>query len=192
MYAKAGELIVGAYLKVVDGADWVGYNQGAVKDKDDINVLGLTTRKDDLQSSIAEEEWEKMYVCEVITQLDGMLFEGCPQTERWNSYGEDDCQYTLECLWDKFRWIDTYTQTTVGDIGESNYQLWSPVVLDEELLEGLDELVEEFEDEYGVEIELIINDEYKNRVEELRIHADGDTKDYGEPAFRFFQIIENI
>ncbi len=192
MYAKAGELIVGAYLKAVDGVDWVVYNQGAVEDKDGINVLGLTTRNSDLQCSIAEEEWKKMYGCEVITQLGGMLFEGSPQTERWNSFGGDDCQYTLERLWDKFRWIDTYTQTTVGAIGESNYQLWSPVVLDEELLDGLDKLVEDFEDEYGVEIEMVINEEYKNRIDELQIHADGDTKDYGEPGFRFFQIIENI
>ncbi|MFC7173946.1 hypothetical protein ACFQL0_12485 [Haloplanus litoreus] len=39
---------------------------------------------------------------------------------------------------------------------------------------------------------MIINGEYTDRVEDLRELAADDKKDYGEPAFRFLQILEHL
>jgi len=59
-------------------------------------------------------------------------------------------------------------------------------------LRGLEELADRFESETGEELELIINQDYTERIENLQTEAQGDTSDYGAPAFRFLQILENL
>ncbi len=59
--------------------------------------------------------------------------------------------------------------------------LWSPVVP-----KGLGKRLDEIEG-----LELIINDEYTRRVDELRKRARIVTYDVGNPAFRLLQILEH-
>jgi hypothetical protein len=61
-----------------------------------------------------------------------------------------------------------------------------------QLIQGLERLEEEFESETGDQLELVINDKYSDRIEDLRDEARGDTSNYGSPAFRFIQILENL
>jgi hypothetical protein len=37
---------------------------------------------------------QTIYACEVVTHLDGMLYPGTPETDRWSEFGNDDYQYT--------------------------------------------------------------------------------------------------
>ena len=44
-----------------------------------------------------------VYTCEVVTHIDGLLYQGTPDTDRWAEYGGDGYQTTLERLWRKFK-----------------------------------------------------------------------------------------
>lgn len=60
------------------------------------------------------------------------------------------------------------------------------------LLTGLYDMADEFEDETGAELELVINEEYTERIEALREKAGQTEKDYGELGFRILQILEHL
>ena len=59
------------------------------------------------------------------------------------------------------------------------------------LLTGLYDMADEFKDETGTELELIINEEYTERIKALREKAE-QTKDYGELGFRILRILEHL
>ncbi len=189
--AEVGELIVGAYLKKIVGCEIVSYNQRTLDEGEqrEIDVLGINT----------SDDGKEVYLCEVVTHLDGLRYKGKPSTDRWNDFGSDNYQHTLETLWKKFTHNYEHVKKVWDDEdnklwGEYSFilQLWSPKVPEGLLTDGLDKLKKEFEDEYGVEVELVINNEYNYRIKELRIQAYEDTTRYGLPGYRFFQIIENL
>ena len=60
------------------------------------------------------------------------------------------------------------------------------------LTAGLETLSADFEDELGTAIGFMIDETDTERVDELRAVAAEETKTYGEPAFRFFQILEQL
>jgi ABC-type phosphate/phosphonate transport system substrate-binding protein len=53
-------------------------------------------------------------------------------------------------------------------------------------------MADEFEDETGAELELVINEEYTECIEALREKAGQTEKDYGELGFRILQILEHL
>ena len=77
-----------------------------------------------------------------------------------------------------------------------NVELWSPVVRgngDENyLLGGLYEMADQFEKETGAELELVVNEEYTERMTALREKAGRTEKDYGELGFRILQILGHL
>ncbi|MEF8874300.1 MAG: hypothetical protein V5A88_06475 [Candidatus Thermoplasmatota archaeon] len=189
--ADVGELIVGAYLKKVVDCEIVTYHQTSLEkgEQKEIDVLGINT----------SDDGKEVFLCEVVTHLDGMRYKGKPSTDRWNNFGSDNYQHTLEIIWKKFMYDYEYGKEVWGDVDKSLWreysyilQLWSPKVPEGLLTEGLDKLKREFEDEYGVEIELVINEKYKDRIEELRTQAYDDKTGQGVAGYRFFQITENI
>jgi hypothetical protein len=166
------------------------YNQRSQKQGDqlEIDVIGVDS---------TEQGERVVYTCEVVTHIDGLLYSGTPDTDRWAEYGGDGYQYTLERLWEKFTSDREYV-TELFDTGDYSfvYQFWSPVVpgsRDEKyLLGGLDDMAEEFEDETSDELELVINKEYTKRIEVLRKKARETEKNYGELGFRILQILEHL
>lgn len=40
-----------------------------------------------------------VFTCEVITHLHGTIYSGNPDTSRWEEYGNEGYQYTLEKIW---------------------------------------------------------------------------------------------
>jgi hypothetical protein len=54
------------------------------------------------------------------------------------------------------------------------------------------DLADEFEEETDAELELVINEEYSERIEALRRRAGQTEKDYGELGFRILQILEHL
>jgi hypothetical protein len=72
------------------------------------------------------------------------------------------------------------------------FELWSPVVPEGGLTDGLDELERRFESTTEQSLDLVINQSYSKRIDELRALAAEDKKAYGEPAFRFLQILEHM
>ena len=57
---------------------------------------------------------------------------------------------------------------------------------------GLNALEADFEEETGMELELVINERYTEKVGMLREKASETEKDYGELGFRILQILEHL
>lgn len=187
---ESGELLVGSYLRLVEECELVMYNQRSQTQGDqlEIDVIGVDS---------TEEGERVVYTCEVVTHIDGLHYSGTPNTDRWDEYGNDDYQHTLERLWRKFNSDREYvTELFDADDHSFVFQFWSPVVRgnrDEKyLLTGLYDMADEFKNETGTELELVVNEEYTERIEALREKAEQIEKDYGELGFRILQILENL
>lgn len=182
--AQLGELLVGAYHKLVTDCEIVSYNQRSKEagEQMEIDVVAIDSGGGE----------QTIYACEVITHLHGTIYPGTPSTDRWEAYGNDDYQHTLEKLWRKFNSDHDYVTRVFDDADEYVFQLWSPVIPVGYVTSGLDELSEGFEDKTGSDIDLIINEAYTDRITELQRLAGTDKKGYGEPAFRFLQILEHM
>jgi hypothetical protein len=185
---ESGELLVGSYLRLIEKCELVTYNQRSHEEGNqlEIDVIGVDN---------TESGEQVVYTCEVVTHIDGLLYPGTPDTDRWAEYGGDGYQNTLERLWRKFN-ADREYVTELFDADSYVFQFWSPVVRgnrDEKyLLTGLYDMADEFEDETGAELELVINEEYTERMEALREKAGQTEKDYGELGFRILQILEHL
>ena len=152
----------------------------------EIDVIGVDNTEDGEQV---------VYTCEVVTHIDGLLYQGTPDTDRWAEYGGDGYQNTLERLWRKFKADKEYV-IELFDADSYVFQFWSPVVRgnrDEKyLLTGLYDMADEFKNETGAELELVINEQYTDRIEALREKAGQTKKDYGELGFRILQILNHL
>lgn len=187
---ESGELLVGSYLRLVEGCELVMYNQRSKEQGDqlEIDVIGVEN---------TEQGERVVYTCEVVTHIDGLHYSGTPDNDRWVEYGNEDYQYTLERLLRKFN-LDKEYVTGLFDADDYSFvfQFWSPVVRgnrDEKyLLTGLYDMADEFKHENGAELELVINEEYTERIEALRERAGRTEKDYGELGFRILQILEHL
>jgi hypothetical protein len=182
--ARPGEQLVGAYLRVVEGCDLVTYNQRSMErgDQMELDVLGVKSTPDG----------QRIVACEVITHLDGQLYSGTPATDEWADYGNDSYQYSLERIHEKFERIVAYLQGVFEDLSLAEIQLWAPYVSEGYQTEGLAEVVERIKSAHGIDVRLVINDDYTARMDELRDAAGASTKDYSEVGFRFLQILEGM
>ena len=182
---QIGELIVGAYLRIVNDCELVSYNQRSKEagQQMEIDVLGV-------ESTNGEQT---VYACEVVTHIRGSLYSGSPDEDGWwSEYGNDSYQHSLERIWHKFEEDRNLVTDVFNDAEEYRFQFWSPYVSEGHLTNGLEEMAEQFDDEYGEEIDLVVNGKYSERVETLRERASETKKSYDEPAFRFFQILEHM
>lgn len=181
---QLGEYIVGAYHKLATDCEVVSYSQRSKEagDQLEIDVIGIES----------EDGEQTIYTCEVVTHVRGMLYPGTPSTDRWEEFGNSDYQYTLEKLWAKFVADHGYVTEIFDDADRYVFQLWSPYISKGYITDGLDQLSQDFEDQYSSEIELVVNENYTGRVNELKELAADDKKDHGEPAFRFLQILEHM
>lgn len=58
-------------------------------------------------------------------------------------------------------------------------------------IDGLPTLAEKFNDNADESLEQFINTQYTAQIRALHVRANGKTSDYGAPAFRIHQIIED-
>lgn len=186
-----GELLVGAYHQRVTGAEVVSYNNRSDEQGDQMeaDVIAVNTDR--------ESGDQTVHVCEVVTHLDGGLYSGTPDGDDWAEHADNDAyQKSLETLWRKFNDDLRYANDTFPNADELAFEFWAPVVTgwDQggDLIDGLDALSDQFESENDEPLEIIINQDYTSRIDELRDEAEDDTSDYGSSAFRFLQILENL
>ncbi|WP_254809730.1 hypothetical protein [Natronosalvus amylolyticus] len=166
---KAGELLVGAYLRVVKECELVMYNQRSSRQGDqlEIDVIGVTDTEDGDQ---------EVYICEVTTHLGGL---------RYGTYQE-----SYDNLRKKFRNDRDYITEIFDSADTYKFQLWSPVV-PFGLEKRLPELDTVFEGIDNMELELVINEDYSNRIDTLQVKASSTKKQFGELGFRLLQILEH-
>lgn len=191
--AGLGELLVGAYHKRVTGCEIVGYNNRSDEPGNQMEADVVAIDND------RESGEQNIHVCEVVTHLDGGLYSGTPKNTEgwWMDYSNTaSYQFSLEKLSRKFLDDSRYVHQTFPSADNYSFEFWAPVVSGWQrggpLIDGLETLSREFENETDESLELIINQDYTARIDELREEAQGDTTDYGAPAFRFLQIIENL
>jgi hypothetical protein len=162
MLTDVGEYIVGAYLQVMEGCDFVDYNirppGGGLNGLGELDVIGLNFKT------------KTAFVCEVTTHIRGMLYKNNQETvERIKGKHERQKKYALENL----------SSLKLKNI---RYQFWSPVVPRGYITDNLEKIIG---------LELIIN-EYKKRIEELQTEAKNTTHDAKNTVFRMLQIIGHL
>ncbi len=109
------------------------------------------------------------YLCKVATHLDGI---------NYGSYAE-----TLDRVTKKHGRQREYAGRYLGDFARRHFMLWSPRVPVGKLMRGLDEIDG---------LELVVNETYAERVEELRERARRTTRETGNPFYRVLQILEHL
>lgn len=187
-----GELLVGAYHQQENECEIVSYNNRSEEpgNQMEADVLAIDNDRDTGERHI--------YVCEVVTHMDGGLYSGTPNEDGWwmEYSNTSSYHYSLEKLWRKFTEDHRYVLQTFPHANEYSFQFWAPVVKGAKtkgpLIQGLNRLSEEFEAATDRELKLYINQDYTARIDKLRRKARGDTSDHGSPAFRFLQILENL
>ncbi len=108
------------------------------------------------------------YICEVTTHIRGLLYV--------------NNQTTVERITKKHERQKRYGSTYLKNF-TCEYMFWSPVVPVGFITQGLSNLPD---------LNLIINGEYKKRIEELKHHAANTTHDARNPVFRVLQILEHL
>jgi Holliday junction resolvase-like predicted endonuclease len=171
-----GEEITGLYLQIEQGCDFVQYNLYTPDVQGEIDVVAINFKKD------------IVYVCEVAVHL----VTGLSYVNVKNARPD-----TTERLIKKFNKDIDYAEKEFHDF-QRIYMLWSPIVKKSGLNAKHDQLkaVEEVRSQIliarNVEIELIINDRYKECLAKLREYAASKTQELKSPVLRLFQIEEYL
>jgi hypothetical protein len=109
------------------------------------------------------------YLCEVTTHLDGLQY-GTYET-------------TVKKVKDKVDRQKIYAEKNLQHFKTIHFMLWSPVVRKGVLTDALSEIDG---------LELVINQEYTRRVQELQEAAKTTTRDTGNPFFRVLQLLAHL
>lgn len=168
MKTEIGEYIIGAFLKVILKCDYIDYNvrpsEKGLEGLGELDVIGIRL----------EPRHEEMFLCEVSTHLDGLVYG--------SSYSG-----TVDKIVAKFERQKKYKNKYIPDHFRAHYMLWSPVVLPELEKKLLSESKGRLQG-----LDLVINKDYSDKIEELRKLAKNTTKDFGNPFFRTLQILEHL
>jgi hypothetical protein len=189
-----GELLVGAYHRVETECEVVSYNNRSDESGNQMeaDILAIDNQQDGGSG-------QHIFVCEVVTHLSGDLYSGSPNDTDgwWMEYSNTPAYHrSLEKLWEKFMADHQYVKTAFPFAERYSFEFWAPVVTGGQnngyLIQGLNRLQDEFKEETGEGLELVINEKYSSKVKGLKEEAVGDTKQRGAPAYRFLQILGNL
>jgi len=109
------------------------------------------------------------FICEVTTHIRGLLYQNNKET--------------VARIKRKHQKQKEYAKKHLENFQNHVFMLWSPVVPVGYITEHLNEVNS---------LELIINGEYKRRIEELKVLARKTTHDARNPFFRILQIMEHM
>lgn len=107
------------------------------------------------------------FLCEVSTHLDGL------------NYGDG----TIERIRSKLKHQRGYAASVLSSFKVHRFMLWSPRVAVGAKTKALSEIDD---------LELVVNEAYTARVNQLRALARETTKDIGNPFFRSLQLLEHL
>lgn len=109
------------------------------------------------------------YLCEVTTHIRGVLYKNNNET--------------ISRIGKKYERQKEYANKYLSNFDNHRFMFWSPVVPVGYITKHLQKIEG---------LELIINGEYKKRIEELRLLAKNSTHDVRNPFFRILQILEHM
>ena len=174
--SNIGEEITGFYLEAIKGCSFVQYNLYTHKGQSggpqgEIDVVGINLEKNII------------YVCEVAIHLTTGLFYVNPTTKRPDP----------ERIFRKFDKDIEYAKHKFPDY-ERVYMLWSPIVKSSrpsakhDQLKSLLEVQSQIKLKHDVELDLIINQRYKDCLEELKQYTTRRTEEIKSTVGRLFQL----
>ena len=166
-----GEQICGEYLERCRDCQAVIYDLRVTNTQRAIDVVGL-----DLQT-------KTIYVCEVATHLGGLQYVTNKQPDNFNR------------LKAKFDAGIPHVQSSFKNM-KIVPMLWSPIVkssgIKHNAMRDMTKLETHIQTTYGLKIQLIINDQYRDAVLELKALVSKLTTDLRSPVGRMLQILSKI
>ncbi len=170
-----GEHLVGQYLQEIKDCDFVQYNLQTKFTQGEIDVVAINSNK------------REVFICEVATHLETGL--------QYNKNGNPD---NVNRFISKFTKNIKYAKKNFKDY-QCHFMLWTPIIkipqkenTKNNQLKDLQEIKEQIFKKYGIELELIYNDEYLNCINQLREIARETTSAMTSSVMRFLQIEEKL
>ncbi|MBP2018821.1 Holliday junction resolvase-like predicted endonuclease [Symbiobacterium terraclitae] len=162
---EMGESLVSAYFKYVQNIRIVARNVPFHQGQGEIDLIAIDPAS------------HRVILCEVTTHIDGMLYGA----------GYDD---TRDKVRDKLLRARDYAEAQFPG-WKHEFQQWAPVVRPA-MATRLAELEHELFQFHGMNVSMVINGRYAERVDELRRLAAQTLSATDEPAFRVLQILEHL
>ena len=165
---NTGEEIVAEYLKHIKHCNFVETNIPTIAMQGEIDVIGINLDNNEI------------YTCEVAVHLVTGLRYPDNVKRIVRKFSKD-----IEYVNNKF---PNYTHY---------FMLWSPIVKSAGLtaknnqMNDVDEIVKIIKDEYDIDLEIVINNDYYDCLFELREYASKETKALGS-FMRYLQIEESL
>lgn len=171
---NVGEELVAAYLEHIKGCEFTQKNLYTPDVQGEIDVIGI------------DLETKSVYICEVAIHLITGL--------QYVKNGQPD---NVKRLVTKFGKDIEYANKYFKDY-DKHFMLWSPIVKDQRSgakhnqLRDVHDIQRELLGQYGIELELIINERFLSCLNELRNKASEVTKELKSPVMRLLQIEERL
>lgn len=168
------EEITGEWLRHIKKCEFVEYNVKGPH-QTEIDVIGL---------NIIQRE---IYICEVAAHIHGLQYVD-PQKKRPDTESRFIHKFTKD---------KEYVQQHFDNFSQ-HYMLWSPIVKSSKEGAKYDALksilkAKEYLKDLGIDIELIINEQYRHAIEDLRKEALKQTRDLSNSSvLRYLQIEEYL
>jgi hypothetical protein len=170
---NVGEQLVASYLQYIRECEFTQMNLYTVDSQGEIDVVGIDLKR------------KKVYVCEVAIHLTTGL-----------QYVKDKRPNNIQKLTDKFSRDIEYANKYFADY-EKHFMLWSPVVKGKggsqyNQLGHLSAIDQNIKTSFGVSIEFVVNERFRECLQEMRTFAKSKTADLKCPVMRLLQIEEHL
>jgi hypothetical protein len=159
-----GESLVAAYHRHVRGCDLILTNVHLVGEQGELDVVGV-------QSGPVQRAW----FCEVTTHTRGM--------------NNPSKRPAARRVAEKIESAERFASNTFPN-AEARFEIWSPIVRPG-LVAELDDVVASCRTR-GVELDLVVNETYTERIQELVDVARSTSETTGDDAFRMLQIMTRL
>ncbi len=173
-----GEELVGAWLSMCNGCDFVTYSQRHPTGQGEIDVLAL---------KMAEK---RAYLCQVTTHLGGMSYGGKDEQSDPDKSGRsyDGTVSKIRKKWNRdIRYVEDCLEGF-----ETEMMLWTLKASEEYVVQPLTVLAAELMKKHPLTISIIANAEYARRIHQLEAKAKRTTKQTANSAFRILQILARL
>ncbi|MCL4252814.1 MAG: hypothetical protein KJ043_03430 [Anaerolineae bacterium] len=158
----------------VEECEFVKYNLTTRKKQGEVDVLGLNLKT------------QTVYICEVATHTQGL------------EYTKNGVKSTVETLEKKFLNDVEYAQTYLANFTQQ-FMFWSPIVrlpvsdnTKHNTFFDLAQVQKIIHDRYQINIEMVVNENYLHKINELKSRANKETSASEYPVFRMLQIINSL
>lgn len=170
-----GESLVGDYLKVILGCDFVEFNLYTPDVQGEIDVVGINAKA------------KKIYICEVATHLVTGLMYVNPKNKTPDNVDRFVKKFTKNIQYAN-KYFDEY---------EKRFMLWSPIIKNQvgakhNQTNDILNIKNEIFNLFNVDLEIICNKDYMECINKLRQYARTETKELKSPVLRLFQIEEKL